>query len=483
MLIAALYAVSMAVLLVYGLNLLWMAAQSLRLRRPLPAAPSDGAVLPCVTVQLPLYNEQHVALRLLDACAALDYPRDQLEIQVLDDSTDGTVALVAARVARLRAAGLDIAHVRRPHRQGYKAGALQHGLQKAKGDFIALFDADFVPPPHFLREALAAFDAPDVGMVQARWGHLNAAYSLLTRIQAFGLDAHFALEQDVRARAGLFMSFNGTAGVWRRACIEGAGGWTADTLTEDLDLSYRAQLAGWRFRYLGSLEAPAELPVEMQGLRQQQFRWTKGAAETTRKLIGRLLRAPLPLGVKVQGVLHLTAHSVFPFLLLAGLLHPLLMARHAAGAGPGPAYFAALGVGLVGFAGFLLAHAVAQQRLYRDWARRMLLFPLFLAGSAGLALSNTVAIAQAAMGWQTAFVRTAKFRVEGGAARWWQSPYAARRLPFAAWAEAFLALYALAGLGVLVAMGAWAALPFQAVFALGFSLVTFWNVRQRFVRA
>ena len=484
--VAALYALSMAVMLLYGLNLLWMATR--RVRHPLSAGggvalPSDPARLPVVTVQLPLYNERHVATRLLDACAALDYPPDKLEIQVLDDSTDETFGIVAARVEALRAEGLDVVHLHRHDRTGYKAGALQQGLLRARGTFVAIFDADFVPPPHFLRHSLAAFDAPDVGMVQGRWGHLNPHYSLLTRIQAFGLDAHFALEQRVRADEGLFMSFNGTAGIWRRACIEAAGGWHADTLTEDLDLSYRAQMAGWRFRYLDGLEVPAELPVEVQGLRQQQFRWTKGAAETVRKLLPTFLRARLPLRVKLQGVLHLTAHAVFPFVLLATLLHPILMYQSAMGRGPGPLYFGIVSLGFVGFAGLIFGHALAQRQLYPDWVWRMRLFPVFLAGTTGLAFNNTLAIAQAVVGWRTPFVRTPKYRVEGAPAVWWKSTYAVRKLPAAVWVEAFLAVYACAGLAVVVAVGTWAAVPFQLLFAAGFSLITFWNVQQRFVRA
>lgn len=478
--IAALYALSMAVLLVYGLNLLWMALRSRGHRWPAAPVQTEAGDLPGVTVQLPLYNERYVAERLIRACAALDYPREKLEIQVLDDSTDETRALVAGLVARLRADGHDIVHLHRADRAGYKAGALQHGLGRAKGTFIAIFDADFVPPPDFLRRALAAFDAPDVGMVQARWGHLNPAYSLLTRIQAFGLDAHFALEQHVRAAEGLFMSFNGTAGVWRRACIDAAGGWKADTLTEDLDLSYRAQLAGWRFRFLGALEVPAELPVEMQGLRQQQFRWTKGAVETGRKLLGALLRAPVPLRVKVQGSLHLTAHLAFPFVLVATLLHPLLIAQRAAGSGPGDLYFALVSFGVVGFAGMVLAHAAAQRALYADWLRRMLLFPVFVAGTMGLAFNNTIAVAQALTGRRTAFVRTAKYQVAEAGPAWWKSAYAARRLSGAAWGEAALALYAWFGLALVVEVGAWTALPFQLLFATGFTLITFWNVQQRF---
>ncbi|MDX1546923.1 MAG: glycosyltransferase [Rhodothermales bacterium] len=487
--IPVLYAVAMAVLLAYGLNLLWMAvvyARHERLRTgPVPdpdAVEAPGPDAPVVTVQLPLYNEAEVAERLIDACAALRYPRHRLEIQVLDDSTDETAALVARRVRLWRQRGLDIVHVHRTHREGYKAGALANGLRMARGAFVAVFDADFVPTPDFLLRLLPRFGDPRVGMVQARWGHLNADDTLLTRIQAFGLDAHFAVEQYVRGLAGCFINFNGTAGLWRRACIDDAGGWQSDTLAEDLDLSYRAQLRGWRFRFADDVEVPAEVPVAINALRAQQFRWTKGAAETARKLLGTLWRSEQPRRVKIEGTFHLTAHLAFPFVVVAAALHaPLLVLEHL-GRGPGPAYFAVLGLGLVGFAGFFLAQLFAQRALYPDWGRRLLLFPLFLAGSMGMALNNTRAIWQAVRGRRTAFVRTPKHGVGAGA--WWKGRYADARIPPVVWLEGALAVYCGAGLVAVAAAGAWAAVPFQAFFALAFGLVTVYNVRQyRQVRA
>ena len=479
---AALYALGMAVLLVYGLNLLVLAlvhAWNDRLRPGAPPEPDvrPTAETPTVTVQLPLYNEAYVAERLIDACAALDYPRRHLEIQVLDDSTDETTALVEARVRRWQRRGLDIVHVHRRDRAGYKAGALANGLRLARGEFVALFDADFVPPPDFLQRALPHFDGPDVGVVQGRWGHLNQADALLTRVQAFGLDTHFAIEQDVRERLGCFINFNGTAGVWRRACIEEAGGWQSDTLTEDLDLSYRAQLRGWAFRYAGDLEVPAELPVSIGAFRAQQFRWTKGAAETALKLLRPLWTSRQPGRVKWEGTLHLTAHAVYPFVLLVALLHaPLLWMEHL-GRGPGDVYFAVMGLGLVGFAGFFLAQLFAQRQLYPRWGRRLALFPLFMAGNMGLALSNALALGQALAGKRSAFVRTPKFNRRAGAERWawWRGRYAETRVPPIVWAEAGLALYCFGGLALVALSGAWAAVPFQALFALAFGLVTFWN--------
>lgn len=490
MLIAALYALGMAVLLVYGLNLLALALVHAWNDRLLPGEPPEPDALPppaeapclVVTVQLPLYNEAYVAERLIDACARLDWPSRRLEIQVLDDSTDETTALAEARVRHWQQRGLDVVLIHRDRRAGYKAGALANGLRLARGDTIAVFDADFVPPPDVLRRTVPLlFSAPDVGMVQARWGHLNPGDTLLTGVQAFGLDTHFAIEQRVRERLGCFMNFNGTAGVWRRACIEEAGGWQSDTLTEDLDLSYRAQLRGWRFHYAGDVEVPAELPVSISAFRAQQFRWTKGAIETALKVLRPLWTSAQPRRVKWEGTFHLTAHVVYPFVLLVALLHaPLLWMAHT-GQGPGAGYFALMGLGLAGFAGFFLAQLFAQRHLYPRWGRRLALFPVFMAGSMGMACSNTLALGQALLGRRTAFVRTPKSgrraaaQAGAGAHVWWKGRYAEARLAPVVWAEALLALYCIAGLSVVVGIQAWAAVPFQALFALGFSLVTAWN--------
>ena len=485
--IPALYAVAIVVLTAYGGNLLWLAlfhATDERLvRSPVPdpdALPEPTDDWPVVTVQLPLYNEAEVAQRLIDACVALNYPREKLEIQVLDDSTDATTERVARRVSHWQEQGIDITHVQRDDRTGYKAGALANGLQHARGEFVAIFDADFVPTVDFLRRMVPRFfDNENLGLVQARWAHLNRDDSLLTQVQAFGLDAHFAIEQHVRERADCFMNFNGTAGVWRRECIEDAGGWQHDTLTEDLDLSYRAQLRGWDFTYVPTVEVPAELPPDMNALRSQQFRWAKGGVETALKLCGRLWRSTEPLRTKLAGSFHLTAHLAFPFILLAALTHAPLLLLKGLGHGPGELYFAIMGFGLFGFAGFFLAQLFAQRELYPDWKRRLRLFPVFMAGTMGLSISNTNACWQALRGTDTAFLRTPKYGDDTGDG-WWQSRYAIAELPQAVWWEALLAIYCTAGLGVVVALGEWAAVPFQALFAAGFLLVTVSNLRQVF---
>ena len=476
--IAALYALTMAVLTLYGINLLHLAVTRVRHRKqhqaPFPSLPLNGAAWPTVTVQVPLYNEALVTRRVIDAVAQLEYPCHKLEIQILDDSSDESVAIAAQRVAHWQAQGIDITHVRRGSRDGYKAGALAHGLSASRGTLIALFDADFVPEADFLQRMVPMMHEPGVGMAQARWSHLNADTSLLTRLQACALDSHFAVEQAARHAGGYFMSFNGTAGIWRRRCIEDAGGWQSNTLTEDLDLSYRAQLQGWQFRFVGQVSAPAELPQSISAWRAQQFRWTKGTAETALRLLRPLWQSQQRIGIKLEGTLHLTAHVVFPLLTLATVLHaPLLMMEYA-GVGPGIVYFSLVSVSLTGLLGFFVAQLLAQYTLHPDWGRRMWLFPMVMAGTMGMALSNTRAIWQALRKKVTPFERTPKHRDQP----WWASRNGQTAWSPVMMGEAFLALYSIAGLAVLVLLGAWAAVPFQSIFALAFSYVTGWNVLQ-----
>jgi cellulose synthase/poly-beta-1,6-N-acetylglucosamine synthase-like glycosyltransferase len=509
--IAIFYAISIAGLTIYGSNLLWMAIcyarrDTLRPGRvPEPEdLPPPPEAWPDVTIQLPLYNEPTVAERLIDACAELEYPRSRLEIQVLDDSTDITSDRVAARIAHWKRRGRDIEHIRRDHREDYKAGALQNGLRLSRGRFIAIFDADFLPTRDFLLRTIPMFDEPHIGVVQTRWGHLNRDASLLTRVQAIGLDAHFAVEQRVRSDEGCYLNFNGTAGVWRRTCIEDAGGWHGDTIAEDFDLSYRAQMRGWRVLFLGDVEVPAELPLTMSALRSQQFRWAKGSVEGARKLLRPLLASNAGWRVKLQGAIHLTAHFVFPFILLASLLHaPLLVLSHY-GSGPGAAYFGLMSFGLVGLTGFMLVQLFAQRDLYPRWGRALLFFPAFMAGTIGLSLHNSRAVMEAVIGKRSPFVRTPKFNVSesrGHAAGAGSNRFAppdgpavgsgstshtaimsgSRPAPRIAWLELVLFLYSTIGLAFLLFIGEWAAAPFQAIFAGGFGLVTFATFRSQVI--
>ena len=368
---------------------------------------------PRVLVQLPVRDEPAVVARLVAAAAALDWPRDRLEIQLLDDSGDVAAALGAAAVARARAAGVNASHLRRSHRHGYKAGALAAGLGASDAEFVAVFDADFVPPPDFLNRTLVHFGAPRVGLVQARWGHLNRDANLLTRAQAAMLDAHLLVEHAWRQRTGRFLNFNGTAGVWRRACIESAGGWSHDTLTEDLDLSYRAQLAGWRFVFDPTLVVPAELPESMAAFRSQQHRWAKGALQTARKLLPRLAHAPLPWHIKTEAFVHLTANATYPLLLaLATLLVPVLLgARTLPGVWVLALHALVITLGTLPVALFLLrGQRLAGQRGARAWLD--VAAALVLCG--GLSWHLARAVMEGLWGATGEFVRTPKTGSEPG---------------------------------------------------------------------
>lgn len=481
--IQVIYALGIAVLFVYGLNQLWLAwtfARCSRKRERRHARPELWESLPAITVQLPIYNERYVVERLINACAGLSYPLDRLQIQILDDSSDDSSQLIGERVRYWRGRGLDMVHIRRDSREGFKAGALKHGLEMATGDFIAIFDADFVPPADFLRRLLPHFGRADVGMVQARWAYLNEQASFLTRIQAFSLDAHFVVEQFARNQLHCFMNFNGTAGIWRRTCIDEAGGWEGDTLTEDLDLSYRAQLAGWSFVYDGAVSAPSELPIDVNAIRSQQFRWAKGSMQTARKLLWQLAHSRTDLRVRWEGFFHLTGHIVFPTVLLVALLHAPLVFMKAVTGMPGDLYFLVMSIGLVALAAVLITQVFAQKNLHDDWWKRLGFVPVFLAGSLGLALNNTLAVAGALTGRSTPFIRTPKSNASTADAddHWWKSRYADVKVPTVAWFELGLAAYAVAGLIVIMSQGEWIGVPFQALFAAGFALISLSNLSQ-----
>jgi cellulose synthase/poly-beta-1,6-N-acetylglucosamine synthase-like glycosyltransferase len=430
----ALHFAASLVLALYGLHRLWLGVGFVRHVRARPRpTPRSPRTLPRVTVQLPLYNERYVAERVIRAAGAIDYPRELLEIQVLDDSTDETTRVVERAVAELQRHGVRATHVRRSHRTGYKAGALSAGLKVACGELVAIFDADFVPTHDFLRRVVGEFEDPTIGMVQARWAHLNADSSLLTRVQALQLDAHFALEHGVRAATGCFFNFNGTAGVWRRAAIEDAGGWHADTLTEDLDLSCRAQLTGWRFVYRDDVAVPAELPVEVTAYRVQQQRWAQGGAQTARKLLPAILRADIPRRVKAEAFFQLTGSLTYPVLVVLALV------SLAAGWLVGPLHknwvLAADGA-LLGFAGIALATFYGVAARARDperWWRRLPLVPAIMVLGAGISLGQALAVYRGLVRGEASWRRTPKYHL--GAQRdgsWRSTAYSlgASRGPF-----------------------------------------------------
>lgn len=464
-----LYAVSLAVLLVVacqGTILLVLDARSTRCGRP-PTAVPDG--VPTVTVQLPVYNEVHVVGRLIRAVCAIDHPRDRLEIQVLDDSTDETTGMIAELVGEFQASGFDIRHVRRSARTGFKAGALQEGLRQARGEFIAIFDADFVPHPAFLRDTLPHFTDASVAMVQTRWEHLNEGYSPLTRVQAFAFDGHFAVEQRVRSAAGHFLTFNGTGGIWRRESIVDAGGWHDDTLTEDLDLSYRAQLRGWRLVFLNDTTSPSELPADFNALRMQQYRWTRGYIETARKILPAVWRSSLSLHQKLLSTMHLSASIAFPFMLLVAVLNaPIAVIKAAGGHNT---FFLILSVFILGFASMFLVAVRSQRVLHADWPRRMAYFPAFLAGSMGLSLSNAKAVVDGLLGKKGTFVRTPKFALKDQGEGWAAKRYASNQAGNLVVAEILLALYCFFGAVFSLYQLEFLAVPFQLMFAAGFSIV------------
>ena len=465
--VLALYFGVLSTLTLYGAHrwyLLWLFR---RHRNDAPQSPAKFDAPPTLTVQIPLYNEMYVAKRVIDAVSALDWPKERLDIQVLDDSIDETTAIVADTVAQCRARALDIVHLRRGDRAGYKAGALAFGLVRAKGEFVAVFDADFVPAPDFARALMDHFTDPSVGMVQARWGHLNRESSLLTRAQSILLDGHFVIEHAARNRSGRFFNFNGTAGIWRRSCIDDAGGWQHDTLTEDLDLSYRAQLGGWRFVFVADAVAPAELPVEMGAFKSQQNRWAQGSAQTAVKLLPRILRSAVPAHVKVESVFHLTANAGYVLMVaLTLLIGPAVWYRRGIGAKElALVDLPLIAMSLVSIAAFYL---VSQREAYGSWRNAVRHLPVLMAVGVGISINNARAVVSGLSGRETEFCRTPKYALAADAtATLATRKYRARR-GFDTWIELALGLY-FAGLVIAaLADGLWGAVPFLSLFAAGF---------------
>jgi cellulose synthase/poly-beta-1,6-N-acetylglucosamine synthase-like glycosyltransferase len=431
-----------------------------------------------VTIQLPMYNELYVVERLINAVCKIDYPKDKLEIQVLNDSTDETIELVERLVQQKKAEGFDIQHIRRPNRQGFKAGALKEGLKTAKGKFIAIFDADFIPKRDFLTNTLKYFTSDKVGLVQTRWEHLNEDYSILTKIQALALDGHFVIEQTVRNKAGFFINFNGTGGVWKKDCIEDAGNWHADTLTEDLDLSYRAQLKGWKFVYLRDFTTPAELPLEMNALKAQQFRWTKGYIETAKKLVPLVWKSNISLKLKLHSTFHLTNNIVFPFILLVAILNvPLIFIKNA---GPYWNFFNFMAIFIIAFIGSFLFYTYSQKDVYPDWRKKIALFPLFMAGSMGLAVNNTRAVVEGLMSRKSEFVRTPKFKVVDKKDDTTKNIYSKKtKIQISTYVEMLMAVYCLIGVVASIYFMEIASLPFQLMFFFGFASVAFLSLKKK----
>ncbi len=441
--VEGLYVASLLILALYGINSLvltliyWLKPR--RAPSQLAAGRPGESEAPVVTVQLPIYNERYVVERLLGAVGALDYPRERTQIQVLDDSTDETREIVDRLAEQLRAEGRWIDVCRRPHPHGFKGGALGDAMPRVRGEFVAIFDADFLPQPDYLHRLLPEFADPRVGCVQARWEHVNADYSLLTRIQAAGIDGHFIVEQEARNRMGWFIAFNGSAGIWRRACIESVGGWQGDTLTEDLDLSFRAQMAGWQFRFRSDVAVPAEVPAQIDAYKRQQFRWSKGSVQTIKKLLPALWIARLPLMVKLQATLQLGGYLMHPLMVVAFLLSLPMSLTHSPVFSLLPYLMGAL-IGSIS----LYSTALMRRGASRRPAGRQRVDPLSVAGGAvrfistlvmlivlgtGMSLNNTRAAIEALLGVDNTFKRTPKFDLRTRADQWWHKRYSLPRDP------------------------------------------------------
>ncbi len=477
--VAFLYTAALLYIFLFSLSqlhLTWYYGKSKN--SPAENLPMDLSDAPKVSVQLPIFNELYVVDRLIDAVAKFNYPIEKLEIQILDDSDDETTKLISERVQVLKAQGLDIVHIRRNDRTGFKAGALQYGLKIAKGEFLAIFDADFLPQPDFLLKTLPQFKEAKIGMVQTRWGHVNKDYSMLTRLQAFGLDAHFSIEQTGRSNAGSLINFNGTAGVWRKSCIEQSGGWSADTLTEDLDLSYRAQLQGWKFKYLEDVVAPAELPVLMPAVKSQQFRWNKGAAETAKKNLRKILWSDWSFTKKLHAFFHLFNSSVFVCLLAAALLSiPMLFIKNTH-----PEFNKVFNLGsifLLGFFSITYFYWVANKKVNPDNPQRSFIrmFPSFLTVSMGLSLHNTIAVLEGFFGFKSPFVRTPKFDIRHSTDYLRKNIYINHQITFSTWLEGLLSLYFAFGIIAGIYLGDFGLLVFHVMLCLGFASVFYQTVK------
>jgi cellulose synthase/poly-beta-1,6-N-acetylglucosamine synthase-like glycosyltransferase len=474
------YFAVLIILASYGMHRYFLVYEYFKNRHNVPGPPPAIDAWPKVTIQLPIYNERYVIERLVDAVAKFDYPRELLDIQVLDDSTDETQQVARACVERYQALGLPIRYIHRTDRTGYKAGALAAGLETATGEFVAIFDADFLPGADFLRRTIPYFIDPKIAMVQTRWTYLNREYSALTQVETILLDGHFVMEHGARSRSGMFFNFNGTAGVWRRKVIDEAGGWQHDTLTEDTDLSYRAQLLGWKFLYLPEIECLSELPVEMNAFKAQQARWAKGLMQTAKKILPRMMRSDEPLGVKAESVFHLTANISYPFMMvLSTLLLPAMIVRFYQG------WFQMLFIDLPLFiasscsiSGFYLA---SQRALYpKTWKRSIPYMPFVMAVGIGLSVRNAKAVLEAIFGMQSEFVRTPKFRIEGQSGTWRRKSYrnSAGWMPYF---EIALGLYFAVTIVYAIQNENYATVPFLFLFVWGFLYTGLMSVGQGWI--
>jgi len=480
-LIISIYSLALLLIFFYSLSQLNLLVNYLGYKKRNEEAPKfnllDPKEIPFVTIQLPIYNEEYVVERLLENIAKIEYPKSKLEIQVLDDSTDDSVVHTAEMIEGLQKDGLDIQHIRRENREGFKAGALKEGLKIAKGEFIAIFDADFLPGSDWLKKTVPYFKDQEIGVVQTRWGHINRDYSTLTRIQAFALDAHFTLEQVGRNSKGHFINFNGTAGIWRKACILDAGNWEGDTLTEDLDLSYRAQLKNWKFKYLEDVETPAELPVVISAARSQQFRWNKGGAENFRKTVWSVIRANnIPFKTKFHGVMHLLNSSMFLSVFIVAVLSiPMLYIKNSFGhlgwIFEVTSFFIVSTIIL--FVCYWFTYRSMQGNSFDNFVDYIKLFFTFFSVALGFSLHNSVAVLEGHIGKRSEFVRTPKFNINSLTDSWKGNKYLTKKLSPNMILEFFLMLYFLFGMYSAIPLNDFGLFPFHFMLFLGFGFVFF----------
>src|SRR5688572_7427082 len=479
-LILVLYFFVLSILAIYGWHRYYLVYLYMKNRDRVPQALPAPTTFPPVTIQLPIFNEMYVADRLISSVCEMDYPRERLQIQVLDDSTDETTGIAELAVRRLAARGFNIRYLHRVDRRGYKAGALDVGLKEATGQFIAIFDADFVPPKDFLMRTMPYFETdPKVGMVQARWGHINQDYSLLTKIQSILLDAHFVLEHGGRNRAGCFFNFNGTAGIWRREAIATAGGWQHDTLTEDLDLSYRAQLIGWKFKFLPHVVSPAEVPVEMNSFKSQQHRWAKGSIQTCMKLLPQILASTQPLKVKVEAFFHLTAN--FNYLLMCALsilMFPSMYVRY--NMGWTEMLLIDIPLFVLATMSFFRFYMVSQRELYPDgWKSRLKYLPFLMSIGIGLSVNNTRAVLEALFRKESEFARTPKYGIERASDEWAGKKYH-QTVGVQAMIELALGLYFTGAVFYALSYQIYGTVPFLMLFQIGFLYTGLLSILQQF---
>ena len=462
------YFAVMILLSFYGIHRYTLCYQYYKFKKNYdPNPPRHFEELPRVTVQLPIFNEQFVIDRLIEAVCAMEYPREKLEIQVLDDSTDETQQVAAGIVERYAALGHPIAYIHRTNRHGFKAGALDAGLKVARGEFVAIFDADFVPPRDWLMKVIHHFAEPEVGMVQTRWAHLNRDYSMLTQIEAILLDGHFVIEHGARVRSGKFFNFNGTAGMWRRQAIADGGGWQHDTLTEDTDLSYRSQMAGWRFKYLPEIECPSELPIEMTAFKTQQARWAKGLIQTSIKILPQVFRSKEPWSIKLESVYHLTANLSYPLMIImTAFIMPAMICRFYQG------WFQMLLIDVPLFTASTFSIAVfyvmSERELFPNgWKKSIYYLPLIMAVGIGLTVTNTKAVMEALFGIKSAFVRTPKYRVAQKGEKSQAAKYR-KRLKLAPWIELLLGFYFFLAILYTFSNQNYFTAPFLILFVIGY---------------